>query len=203
MPDKSAGSYTYPNESDDPDRRDVLRNKFGLRSHSALREAEYAATEVRQIEIQAGLGPTGTFDAAHLKAIHRYIFQDVYEWAGRTRNERPIVDGERVEPIGNLSKSGTAFLHGSRLEMGLSEAFRPIRDPDVLRGSTVKEFAQVAGRVIGELNYVHPFREGNGRAQESLVSTLGARYGHDVDFSLITKPRMLEASLESTNDPGS
>jgi cell filamentation protein len=42
---------------------------------------------VRRAEIDAGFGPKGEFDAAHLKAIHRHLFQDVYEWAGRTRDE--------------------------------------------------------------------------------------------------------------------
>jgi cell filamentation protein len=53
------------------------------------------------------------------------------------------------------------------------------------------------------LNYVHPFREGNGHAQEALISELGRHYGHEIDFSVITKPRMIEASIETTNDPSS
>lgn len=80
---------------------------------------EYRATAVRMQEIAEGDGPQGNFDKAHLKAIHGYIFQDVYEWAGHTRNESPVVEGQRVEPIGGLSKGGTSFLPGSRLEIGL------------------------------------------------------------------------------------
>lgn len=197
------GSYTYPNISDDPDRRDVLRNKLGIRSHKELRVEEYRATAFRLAEIAEGDGPKGAFDAQHLKAIHGHIFQDIYEWAGRTRNESPIVDGQRVEPIGNLSKGGTSFLHGSRIEMGLDEAFRPIRSPKILRGSSVERFAEIAGKVLAELNYVHPFREGNGRAQEALLAAIGREYGHDVDFTVITKPRMIKASIATTNDPSS
>ncbi len=130
------GSYCYPNTSDDLDRKDVLRNRFGLETHSALRVEEYRATAVRMAEIAEGDGPKGNFDKDHLKALHAYIFQDVYEWAGHMRNESPIVDGERVDPIGELGKAGTSFLHGSRIDMGLNEALKPIRDPDVLRGST-------------------------------------------------------------------
>lgn len=50
---------------------------------------------------------------------------------------------------------------------------------------------------------MHPFREGNGRAQEAFISELGCHYGHEIDFSVITKPRMIEASIETTNDPSS
>lgn len=203
MADDSSGSYTYPNTSDDPDRQNVLRNKFGIRSNSELRKAEYRVTAHRMTEIAAGHGPTGNFDQTHLKAIHAHIFQDVYEWAGHTRNERPIVDGQRVEPIGAMRKGGTEFLHGSRLQMGLDEAFKPIRSPDELRGSTPEQFAERAGRVLAELNFVHPFREGNGRTQETFIAELGRPYGHEVDFSLVSKPRMIEASIETTANPAS
>ncbi|WP_042778999.1 Fic/DOC family protein, partial [Sinorhizobium fredii] len=98
---------------------------------------------------------------------------------------------------------GTSFLHGSRIEFGLDEALKPIRDPEVLRGSTPEQFAERAGQVLAELNYVHPFREGNGRAQEAFIVELGRHYGHDVDFTVISKPRMIEASIETTNDPSS
>jgi cell filamentation protein len=198
---QSQGFYTYPNLSADPDRTDVLRNKYGIRSHKELRIEEYRATAFRMVEIAEGDGPQGCFDKEHLKAVHGHIFQDVYEWAGHTRNESPIVDGHRVEPIGNLSKGGTRFLHGSRIEMGLDEAFKPIRNPDVLRGSSSEQFAEIAGKVMGELNYVHPFREGNGRAQEAFIGLLGHEYGHEIDFTVITEPRMIEASILTTNDP--
>lgn len=139
------GSYFYPNDSNDPDRTDVLRNRFGIRSHSELRVEEYRATAFRMAEIAEGDGPAGNFDKAHLKAIHKHIFQDVFEWAGHTRNESPIVEGQRVEPIGHFSKAGDHFLHGSRVEMGLDQALKPIADPDVLRGSSIDEFAAKAG----------------------------------------------------------
>lgn len=196
-----AGSYTYPNVSDDEDRKDVLRNKFDIRTHSELRIEEYRATEARIMQIAEGDGPKGSFDKEHLKAIHGFIFQDVYEWAGHTRNERPVVDGMEVEPVGNFRKGDTSFLHGSRIDQGLSVALRPIRDPEVLRNSTSDEFIDRASKVMAELNYVHGFREGNGRAQETFIRELGREYGHEVEFSVITKPRMIEASIATTNDP--
>lgn len=197
------GSYTYPDVTDDPDRTGVLRNKLNLTAHSELRPAEYALTNIRLVEINQGSGPSGNFDTAHLKAIHRYIFQDVYEWAGHTRNESPVVDGQRVEPVGGLFQGGTSFLPGSRIEMGLNEALRPIADPPALSKATPEQFAERAAKVLSEPNYVHPFREGNGRAQEAFISELGRHYGHAIDFSLITMPRMIEASIETTNDPSS
>jgi cell filamentation protein len=200
---ESNGSYTYPNTNDNPDSKDVLRNKFGLKSQSALRIVEYAATDRRLTEVYQGKGPAGKFDKAHLKALHRHIFQDVYEWAGHTRNETPMVDGRRVEPIGMLSKGGMPFLPGSRIEMGLDEAFKPVSDLRLLKGSSPQKFAELAGKVLAELNYVHPFREGNGRAQDAFIAELGRKFGHEVDFTIITRARMIEASIETAKNPAS
>ncbi|MCT8268564.1 Fic family protein [Afifella sp. JA880] len=197
------GSYTYPTEIDDDDHRDVLKNKFGVRTHSELREREYPATFERQVRMRLGEGPTGNFDEAHLKAVHRFLFEEVFEWAGHFRNERVRVEGQQVEPVGAMSKGGDHFLHGSRIEMGLNEALRPIRNRDVLRGSTPRGFAEVAGAVMGELNYVHPFREGNGRTTEAFIAALGREYGHEVRFSLISEPRMIAVSKETSANPSS
>ena len=58
--ERAKGSYLYPNTSDDPDRIDVLRNKFGIQSNSELRTEEYRATAFRMAEIAEGDGPRGT-----------------------------------------------------------------------------------------------------------------------------------------------
>ncbi|WP_291362027.1 Fic family protein [Devosia sp.] len=197
------GSYTYPDHPTDKDRQGVLRNKFGLTRHSQLRPIEYRATDKRLRELNESLGPKGKLDAAHLKAIHGHIFQDVYEWAGHTRNETPMVDGMRVDPVGHFSKGGSAFLHGSKIDLGLHEALRPLAGKDALRNLTTEQFAEKAGRVLGELNYVHPFREGNGRAQEAFIKEAGRHAGYEVDMSGITRERMIAASIAHSNDPDS
>lgn len=49
--ERPKGSYTYPNTSDDPDRTNVLKNRWGIETHSELRVKEYRATAVRMAEI--------------------------------------------------------------------------------------------------------------------------------------------------------
>jgi cell filamentation protein len=68
-------------------------------------------------------------------------------------------------------------LPGSQIEMGLDEAFKPISDLRVLKGSSPQKFAELAGKVLAELNYVYPFREGNGHAQEAFIFELGRKFG--------------------------
>jgi hypothetical protein len=70
-------NYTYP---DKPDA--AVKNRLGAATHDELEEREAEFVFSRDAEIMDGHGPTGQFDAAHLKAIHRHLFQDVYEWAG-------------------------------------------------------------------------------------------------------------------------
>jgi cell filamentation protein len=72
--------------SDEPDA--AVKNRLGAVTHEQPEEREPAFVFSRDAEIMDGHGPTGQFDAAHLKAIHRHLFQDVYEWAGRTRDEK-------------------------------------------------------------------------------------------------------------------
>ena len=57
--ERPKGSYTYPNMSDDPDRKDVLKNRWGIETHSELRAKEYRATAVRMSKIAEGDGPKG------------------------------------------------------------------------------------------------------------------------------------------------
>jgi hypothetical protein len=91
----------------------TLKNKLGATSHEALEAAEGDFVTSRLLDFERRQGPKGQFDAAHLKAIHRHLFQDIYEWAGRTRDERvKLPDGTiATEPI--LRKvNGKPFVEG-------------------------------------------------------------------------------------------
>jgi len=181
----------------------VLRNRLGLKSADTLDLAERRAASLGLDRIDAGYGPERTFDREHLKAIHRQIFGRVYEWAGAMRDEKPLVGGEKLDPVGVLSKGGSAFLHASHIDMGLAKAFRHISDRAALRDGSRETFIRKAGNTLGDLNYIHPFREGNGRTQRAFIEELGRETGHDVDFRGITRERMISASIEVTDDPSS
>jgi cell filamentation protein len=64
----------------------VLRNRLGITDRALLRAAEYSAVALRLAELAEGpANVPHTFDADHICAIHRYLFQDLYEWAGEYR----------------------------------------------------------------------------------------------------------------------
>lgn len=163
--------YCYP-----PDYL-VLKNKPGLKDASALDRFERRSAVQRQTEG----APEGDFDLAHLRAIHRHLFQDVYDWAGELRT---------VE----IAKGGNQFQFCRFIETGMADVHRRLVAGDYLRNLTPDAFADRAGEIIGDVNYVHPFREGNGRTQALYLDRLVRNAGHPFDLRLITKDRWLAAS---------
>ena len=188
-------NYTYPGT-------DTVKNKLGATTHDELetREAEFVFG--RAAEIQLGAGPQGRFDAEHLKAIHRHLFQDVYEWAGHTRDERiRLADGTvATEPLMRKA-DGSAFAAGPVIPAALDDIAVRLREAGYLRGLPRAEFAAQAADIMSDLNAVHPFRGGNGRTQRTFMRELARAAGHSLDFSVISQERMIEASI-AANDRG-
>jgi len=113
----------------------TLKNKLGAHDPDELEHLEAGYVAARYNEIDAGSGPSGQFDAEHLKAIHHHLFQDVYEWAGRTRDDRvALSDGAiATEPL--LSKvEGQPFLIGPAISAALDDIATRLCDADYLRG---------------------------------------------------------------------
>ncbi len=182
----------------------TLKNKLGATSCETLETAEGDYVTSRLWDFQRGQGPNGQFDATHLKAIHRHLFQDVYEWAGRTRDESVMLsDGTTAnEPV--LRKAdGKPFMDGPLIVNALDSLAEKLRHENYLRGLSREEFAQRAAGIMVELNGVHPFREGNGRTQRVFISELAQEAGHPLDFSVVSRERMIQASIlgNDRNDP--
>ena len=128
--------------------------------------------------------PTGDFDLAHLKAIHRHLFKDVYAWAGDVRTVEIAKGGSRVQPRRFITA-------------GMADIHRRIVATGYFRGSTPVEFAEGAGPVSGDVNHVHPFREGNGRTQLQYLKQRTARAGHTNDLTRIDRSAWLDAARRS------
>jgi cell filamentation protein len=166
-------AYFWPNSN-------VLKNKAGLTHAATLRSFEYEATRQRAEQLRAR-PLQGQFDTAHYRAIHRHLFQDVYDWAGKLRT---------VE----IAKDGRQFQFRRFIETGMGDVHRRLRMANFLRGLGRAEFAEAAGNIMGDVNYVHPFREGNGRAQLLYLEQLAGRAGHPLDLRRLDPQRWLAAS---------
>ncbi len=193
-------NYTYTDDGDS-----AVKNMLGARTHDALEKREAAFVFARYAEIVEGYGPRGAFDAAHLKAIHRHLFQDVYEWAGRTRDERVTLSDGTVASEPSMRKAGgKEFLFGPQIPAALDRIAARIRDDKFVRGLPRDDFAHRAADILADINRVHAFREGNGRTQRTFVDELAKQAGHSLDFSVIPRERMTQASIAANErgDPG-
>lgn len=175
MSDDPDSAYVYPGTK-------TLRNKFDIRSARDLDRIERLLVTQRA---RAGI-PTGDFDLAHLQAIHRHLFQDVYEWAGQIRT---VV----------LEKEGNKFHPPGRIEFGMLDVHKRIVAANYFKGLSQSDFAARAGAIIGDVNYAHPFREGNGRTQLQYLKQLAERAGHSLDLTRIQRAEWLQASREAHN----
>jgi cell filamentation protein len=175
MPE-SSDPYTYPGT-------DILRNIPDIRDPQRLAAFEANATAARLVELDAA-PLKGKFDVAHVRAIHRHIFQDVYLWAGEFRTV-------------NISKSGHLFGAAAFVEPSVQEVLRLLRGENHLRGAEPQVFAKRAGFYMGEINAIHPFRDGNGRAQREFIRALAIQAGFVIDWTKVARDQMMAASIES------
>jgi cell filamentation protein len=133
--------YCYPGTT-------VLKNRLNLRTQVELDEFETFITAQRADEPF----PPGRLGYAHYRAIHRHLFQDVYAWAGRVRTVR-------------ISKGTSTFCYPEHIDREMRRVFGNLRRERFFRGLDASTFARKAAHFLGELNAIHPFREGNGRTQ--------------------------------------
>jgi len=163
--------YVYPDS-------DVLRNLPGIRDQTALDKFERVAVALR---VEQGV-PTGRFDLNHLKAIHHHLFQDVYPWAGEIRSVR-------------MSKGDSAFLPARFIETGMRDVHARVQSRNHLRELDRQTFVKEVATIIGDLNHIHPFREGNGRTQMHYLLQLANQAGHPLDVRRIQPDRWINASV--------
>ena len=186
-------NFTYPDV--DPDHA-AIKNRLGVQTHDELEAFSAPLVAARLSELAAGHGPIGTLDGAHLKAIHRHLFQDAYEWAGRIRDEKVrLADGTiATEPV--IRKAdGKPFMLGARIPGALKAISDRLRKANYLRGLSRDEFATQAADLMAAINAIHAFREGNGRTQRAFIRALAKAAGHTLDFTVISQERMIQASI--------
>jgi cell filamentation protein len=168
---------------DDPycyERTSVLKNRLNLRSQAELTEFEHAISSQRAEEPL----PAGDFGQQHYCALHRHLYQDVYEWAGELRTVR-------------TSKGGHAFCYPENIVAELKKLFGALASAEHFRGLDANAFADAAAHFLAELNAIHAFREGNGRTQLAFLKLIANASGHSIDLGRLDPPAMLQAMIAS------
>lgn len=161
----------------------TLRNRFGIEDPRELDRAEALVTAVRLVEIHTGRVAFEMEGVHRLLELHRYVFSDVYEWAGKIRT---------VE----LSKNGTTFTHVASIWEALIVAHETIVGADFASADHGR-LAYLLSRTYAEVNHAHPFREGNGRAGTALLHHLVADSSYRLDLSGTTRADWVQAARDS------
>jgi cell filamentation protein len=169
--------YCYPNSY-------ILKNKLNIIDPALLTEAERRIVAVRLFDAKQ-FPIKGKFDKAHYLSIHKYLFEDLYDWAGKTREV-------------NISK-GSSFCQAVHIDASLDYIFEKLKSEKFLAGLSLSELVRRLAFFIGEFNAVHPFREGNGRVQRLFIEYLAEKNGYYLDFSKVSSDEMIIASEESIN----
>ncbi|MDQ3575817.1 MAG: Fic family protein [Actinomycetota bacterium] len=114
----------------------------------------------------------GRYDLAHLQAVHRHLFAEIYDWAGELRT----VD---------IAKGQTMFALPQHVEREAQRVFGELAAKQYLQGLYRQGFATEAGRLLGDLNALHPFRDGNGRTQRAFLQLLARDGGWQLAWARV------------------
>lgn len=157
----------------------VLRNKLGLGTAEGLDAAEREITHAALILLRES-PVRATYDLAHLCAIHRGLFGDICDWAGQVRTVA-------------IAK-GSMFCLPQFIDQAMAQISGQLHDEGLLRNLGRDAFVDRLAYYLGEVNAVHPFREGNGRAQRAFFEQLAAGAGYVLDWKELDAERNIAVS---------
>lgn len=163
---------------------DVLINKLNITNDKDLFDAERELVLLRTHELNEN-PLKGNFDFKHLKSIHKYLFQDVYRWAGDIRNC-------------NIAKKDL-FCLTENIESFGNEIFNKLEKENYYIDYDYETKIDKLIELFADINALHPFREGNGRTQRLFIENLSKINGIYLDLTNVSRTDMIIASHESIN----
>jgi len=166
---------------------DIYKNKFKIMNSIRLSEVESDFASNRLIEMT--IKPIrGKFGTAHFLRIHKYIFQDVYYFAGKIREE-------------DIFKGDTFFCKCEYIKSSLDRVLLKLKSEEYLKNCNDTNIASRLAFYMSELNMIHPFREGNGRTIREFIRILAYKNNyiinwHNVDSAMLLKATILAADFQ-------
>lgn len=157
-----------------------LINKLDIHDEGKLAEVE-AAIVLGKTTLLDQQPIHGAFDFDHYKRIHQFLFDDLYDWAGQTRD---------VE----LSKKGTVFVPVNEIESSAVACFKRLQGFRA-EGLDHHELAEEVADFYHTINMLHPFREGNGRAQRVFFAQWLHEMGYQLDLTAVDPDEFIFATI--------
>ena len=165
---------------------DVLVNKFDIHDNKKLEEIERKIVLAKLYELRQNR-QIGNFDIAHFVGIHKFLFEDIYPFAGLFRNE-------------NIAKGNFSFAEWEYIEDELKKLLENLKEENYLQNLDRDTFIKRLSYYMAELNVLHPFREGNGRTIREFIRQLAYKNGYILNLKNINPKEMLHACIRSVVD---
>lgn len=163
----SEDPYYYPGT-------DVLINRKNIRDKAQLERFETGSAQLQTARAHTLKGP---FDLERLKATHRLLFGRVYEWAGQLRKNTGTMSKNR--PAGYTVTYGRSEYVAPQIAI----VFADLKKENYLKDLAPEQFAKRLAHFYGELDSVHPFRDGNSRTLRQFTTDLAREAGHTLDWN--------------------
>jgi cell filamentation protein len=171
--------YCYPESN-------VLINHFDIKDQETLDRAERYHTAYRAMEMRFNPGQ-GAFDMEHLKSIHHRLFQDVYPFSGQLRHV-------------HIGKNNYWFCEPDMIPRLADQVFNKLKADNYLRGLSQDVFAEKAAYYYTEINFMHPFREGNGRSIREFFGEMAKTAGYELNWQEVPTDEYFKA-VKLTDNP--
>ena len=159
------------------------------RDNKTLQRAESRIAATKLFELRKN-EMIGNFDVEHFIKIHKFLFEDIYPFAGKFRTE-------------NIAKGYFSFAEWEYIDTELRKLLEKLHKSNLLTNDTREELVKGLAYYLAELNVLHPFREGNGRTIREFIRELALNAGYIIDWSKLEADEMLEASIYSFNEDNS
>ncbi|WP_316609694.1 Fic family protein [uncultured Ruminococcus sp.] len=162
-----------------------LINKYDIKDEAKLAELEAMITFAKSSELEQAVLKEG-FNENDYTDIHRQLFEPLYVWAGEYRTI-------------NFSKKGTAFANYDDVPVLLTNCFNRLKAMNYFRDLPFDDFIEEIVDIYCTTNFIHPFREGNGRTQRVFLSQLIRYNGYEIHFSKIDTDYLMLATIHAAH----
>lgn len=165
----------------------ILRNLLSIDNQEDLDTAEAEITSVEISTLMIEDKPSITdFNWELLCTIHKRLFDEIYEWAGKPRT---------VE----ITKGTTSFARVQYLENSAQVIFQHLSTDNYLKGLEFDSFIKQLAHYYAELNVLHPFREGNGRVMRTFLAMLASSLGYEINWNNMDSQENIDACIAAYN----
>lgn len=164
----------------------TLVNKLDIKDLKLLEKYEKTTVALKLLSLEKQ-GISGNFDITHFSNIHRFLFDEIYLFAGLFRTE-------------NIAKDNFRFAEWEYIESELNKLLDNLKSENYLQNLDKQTLAERLAYYTAELNVLHPFREGNGRTTREFIRQLALKNNYYLNFNSVSSTELLNASIKSVID---